>query len=113
MNGDEPKTIRLVEDRWTVLRHVIEAAAIVTAGLWAFYTFVYQEKLRPAAEPAALTPTISIQRLGRDRKREILDVTIRLANTGRTDLDIAADAWNIWGYRYASSVSKRETLEGG
>ena len=101
MSSREPRTFHVVEDRWATFRHVVEAFAIVAAGLWAFYTFVYQEKIKPAGEPAALVPTVSIERLGRDSRRDILNLTIRLQNSGKTEIDIAADAYNVWGERFA------------
>jgi hypothetical protein len=100
MNVREPRTIRLVEERWTTVRHIVEALAIVAAGAWAFYTFFYQEKIKPASEPPALSPSITITRLGRDAQREILNVSVSYHNVGKTELDIAADTVNVWGIRY-------------
>lgn len=100
MSSREPRSIRLVEDRWSTLRHVIEAIAIVAAGVWAFYTFFYQEKIKPAGEAPALTPTIEISRLGRDPRREILRISTTYHNVGKTQIDIAAEAVNVWGIRY-------------
>jgi hypothetical protein len=102
VSGREPRPIRIVEDRWATLRHVIEAVAIVAAGLWAFYTFIYQETIKPAGEPAALVQTVTIHRLGRDARRDILSIDVRLQNTGKTRIDIAADGYNVWGIRYAA-----------
>jgi hypothetical protein len=102
---DEPSSIRIIDDRWTVVRHAVEAIAIVSAGIWAFYTFIYQERIKPAGEPAALTPSIEVRRLGRDPKREILSIDLHLKNTGKTELDIAANAYNVWGDTYAARQS--------
>jgi len=66
----------------------------------AFYTFFYQEKIKPAGEAPALVPTVTVSRLGRDAKREILKVSLSYHNTGKTEIDIAADAVNVWGVRY-------------
>jgi hypothetical protein len=104
-----PREIRIVEDRWATLRHVIEAVAIVAAGLWAFYTFIYQETIKPAGEPAALVQTVAVHRLGRDAHRDILSIDVRLQNTGKTRIDIAADAYNVWGIRYATHEAVSET----
>jgi hypothetical protein len=30
---EEPETIRLIEDRWTVIRHAVEAIAIIAVAL--------------------------------------------------------------------------------
>ncbi len=98
--GREPRAIRIVEDGWTTLRHVVEAIAIVAAGAWAFYTFIYQERIKPASEPAGLDLSVSVHRLGRDARRDILALTVHLHNSGKTEIDIAADAYNVWGERY-------------
>jgi len=97
----EPRAIRIVEDRWTTLRHLVEAVAIVAAGLWAFYTFIYQEDIKPANEPASLDVSVSVQRLGRDSRRDILEAKLHLRNSGKTEIDVAADALNVWGDRFA------------
>ncbi|MGD1067438.1 MAG: hypothetical protein ABR975_11530 [Vulcanimicrobiaceae bacterium] len=102
-----PRAIRIVEDPWTTFRHVVEAVAIVAAGLWAFYTFVYQERIKPASEPAALEPVILVQRVGHDAKREVLRVTLSWHNAGQTEIDLAADGWNLYGVRYGPRPTKR------
>ncbi|MDE2483333.1 MAG: hypothetical protein KGN02_14240, partial [bacterium] len=106
-----PYVVRIVEDQWTTWRHVIEAIAIVAAGLWAFYTFVYQENIKPASEPAALTPKIIVSRLGRDATRDLLNVTLQFRNSGKTEIDIAADAIDVYGVRYGTKpVAKTQSL---
>lgn len=102
--------VRLLEDRWATLRHVVEAVAIVCAGAWAFYTFIYQEKIKPAGEAAALNVSISVTSLARSRTRDILNVTSVFHNTGRTEIEIAADGFNVWGERYAAheAIQSRE-----
>jgi hypothetical protein len=100
--GREPYEIRIIEDRWATFRHVVEAVAIVAAGSWAFYTFIYQEKIKPANEPAALSATIAVTTLEHDSRRDILGLSIELKNTGKTELDIAADGYNVWGEKYGT-----------
>jgi hypothetical protein len=93
----EPATrsIRLVEDRWATFRHILEVVAIIAAGAWAFYTFCYQEKIKPAGEPASIEETLCITRLGRDAQRDIIDASFGFRNTGKTEIDIAADGWSL------------------
>jgi len=107
-NGrSEPYEVRIIEDRWTVFRHVIEAVAILAAGLWAFYIFVYQEKIKPAGQPAALNTGITIRTLGHNARRDILGLRVNLHNSGQTEIDVAADGYDIWGERFATTVSTR------
>ncbi len=103
----EPRRIALAEDRWANVRHIAETIAIVAAGLWAFYVFVYQEEIKPAGEPAALEVSISIQRLGRDARHDMLLVSTNYRNAGKTEIDVAADGFDVWGIRYASSPRSR------
>jgi hypothetical protein len=100
MGDREPYEVRLVEDRWATLRHVVEAVAILAAGIWAFYTFIYQEKIKPANEPAAVNLSVSVSSLGHDSDRDYIQLSYVIRNTGKTEIDVAADGYNVWGERY-------------
>jgi hypothetical protein len=112
MEGRGPYEVRIIEDRWATFRHVIEAVAILAAGAWAFYTFVYQEKIKPANEPAALTLTLEVSSLGHDRARDNLSLTVVMVNAGKTEIDIAADGYNVWGRRYGPRRTVRIWQQG-
>jgi hypothetical protein len=43
-----------------IVRDVVEIAAIVAAGLWAFYVFVYENRIKPSFLPPELAVTASI-----------------------------------------------------
>jgi len=105
--GRGPYEVRVIEDQWATFRHIVEAVAIVCAGVWAFYTFVYTEKIKPASEPAALAVSTSIQSIGRDRSRDLISVALVFRNTGKTEIDVAADGFNVWGERYGSRATIR------
>ena len=104
----EPYEVRIIEDRWATFRHFVEAAAIVAAGAWAFYTFVYQEKLKPASQPAALTLNIEMSAVGRTPLHDVVGVKLSFHNAGQTEIDIAADGFSIWGERFGSRVVTRK-----
>jgi hypothetical protein len=107
-----PHRVYVVDDRWTNVRQIVETIAIVAAGLWAFYTFVYQERIKPAGEPAAIVTSISIHRLGRDSRRDILQVSTVLRNVGKTEIDIAADGFNVFGIRYETQPRNKANDDG-
>ncbi len=100
----EPYEVRIIEDRWATFRHVIEAIAILAAGAWAFYTFVYQEKLKPASQPAALTIGIAMHELSHTSSHDIVGVRLAFHNAGQTEIDIAADGFTVWGERFGTHV---------
>ncbi|MBC5799359.1 MAG: hypothetical protein GIW94_05215 [Candidatus Eremiobacteraeota bacterium] len=45
--------------------------------------------------------------MGRDSRREILSVSVAYHNTGKTEIDIAADALNVWGIRFGPRDIRR------
>jgi hypothetical protein len=105
----KPRLIQLVEDRSANIRHIVEAVAIVCAGLWGLYVFVYQEDIKPANEPAGLNLSIAVHRLGRDAHHDILVVSTTYRNIGKTEIDIAADGFDLWGIRYGSRTTYRSS----
>jgi len=105
----EPYEVRIIEDRWATFRHVIEAVAILAAGAWAFYTFVYQEKIKPASQPAALAIGIAMRSLSHAPEHDIVGVRISFHNAGQTELDIAADGFTIWGERFKTQTIAHRT----
>lgn len=107
----EPYDVRIIEDLWATFRHIVEAVAILAAGAWAFYTFVYQEKIKPANEPAALNLSLEMSSLGHDGDRDYVRFTYMLRNTGKTEVDVAADAYNIWGERFGPSPVVRGRVQ--
>jgi hypothetical protein len=108
----EPYAVRLEEDRWATVRHIVEAIAIVCAGIWAFYTFVYQERIKPAGEPAALNLGVSFLTLSHSPKRDLVKLVIDLHNVGKTEFDLAADGYNVMGERFASRQVPRTDEHG-
>ena len=107
----EPYDVRIIEDRWATFRHIIEAIAIVAAGVWAFYTFVYQEKIKPAGQPAALAISVKLYELRHTAQQDIIGIDIGFHNSGQTEIDIAADGFSIWGERFTKKVVERRLTD--
>jgi hypothetical protein len=103
----DPYEIRIVEDRWATFRHIIEAVAIVAAGAWAFYTFVYQEKLKPQSQPASLSIDVSMYEISHTARLDIVGIKLEFRNSGQTEIDVAADGFSVWGERFGHHVAER------
>jgi hypothetical protein len=50
-----------------LVRDIVEVVAIIAAGIWALYTFVYAERVKPASEPPTVLLTGSMHMPGRPR----------------------------------------------
>lgn len=85
--------------RTAIIRDIVEVIAIVGAGVWAIYTFLYLEQLKPAAEPPELTISGNLHKLEvRNGLVEFgYDGVIR--NIGHTSAYLIAEGFTITGVR--------------
>jgi hypothetical protein len=82
--------------RLTIVRDLVEIFAIVAAGVWAFYTFVYENQIKPAQSKPILQATSSLERLGERHGLVAIDARLSIKNVGTTD---------VWLYGLAETVS--------
>jgi hypothetical protein len=87
-----------------IIRHIVEIVAIVAAGAWAFYTFIYEERIKPAHEPLEAVETVSLVRDGRIRNMDVVRVKVGIRNVGKTEFDSIALSLKVFGYRYGREV---------
>jgi hypothetical protein len=91
--------VHSVPTRAEQARIVVEIVAIVAAGLWALYTFVYEQQIKPLLErPSFSVPTVV------DQGPTVNGVTFltihkRLENTGDVYIDLAAETLSVYGER--------------
>lgn len=81
-------------------RHLIEVIAIVGAGLWALYVFVYQEKIKPNLDPPELQGTLSVEHWNLPDNRELIKTILLTKNNGVTPLRVGVVAINVYGVKY-------------
>jgi hypothetical protein len=86
-----------------IIRDIVEVVAILAAGVWAIYTFVYVERIKPARDLPLLVMTGSLHKLG-ERKDFIqfsYDGVIR--NEGHTRVYLIADGYSVTGFRLTAN----------
>lgn len=83
-------------------RHLIEIAALVIAAIWGFYVFVYQERIKPASEPAELQAMVSVDHTTLKSDKEFIKVGFSMKNIGRTRLELAGLIVNVYGVKYTA-----------
>lgn len=79
-------------------KNVVEALAIVAAGCWAFYVFIYTDRIKPLAEP----PTVNIThetRVGHRLPNGLLPMIDRvtLQNVGKIRVSILGETYATYG----------------
>jgi hypothetical protein len=86
-----------------VIRDMVEIVAIVLAGLWAIYTFIYVERIKPGFEEPRVVVTGSIARVGVRGNLIALRYESTIHNTGIVPFSIVATAVSAIGIRYAAT----------
>ena len=74
----------------TMVRDVVEILAIVAAGIWAFYVFVYENRIKPSLLQPDVTITGSLQRTGRVHGMDAVYETTNVTNVGTTAVKFLA-----------------------
>ena len=103
--------IHSIPTRSEQIRTLVEIIAIVAAGIWALYTFVYEQRIKPLSEAPEFTlPTIVNQG---PTVNGVVFLTIhkRVENNGNTPIDLAAEAITVYGeiLEPAKRVTNRKT----
>jgi hypothetical protein len=101
--------VHSVQTRAEQIRTAVEIVAIVAAGIWALYTFVYEQRIKPLSEPAEFSVPTTVTQGPTVNGVVFLTIHKRLENTGNVPIDIAAEALNVYGEKILNS-SKRVQL---
>ena len=79
----------------TRVRDIVEIVAIVAAGIWAFYTFVYENQIKPASSKPEMQIESSLTRIGERNGLIAVRSQLSVKNVGLTE---------TWVYGLAESV---------
>lgn len=94
-------------------RIIVEIVAILAAGMWALYTFVYEQRIKPLSEPASFSVPTTVDQGATVNGVAFLTIHKRLDNTGNVPIDIAAEALSVYGERIMQQtrrIRRTETL---
>ncbi len=92
------------KDATSFVRDVVEIVAILAAGMWALYVFVYEQRIKPASEPPSLTLTGSLHRLGAHNGLIRLGMNATILNNGHTNASLIATSFAADGLRYTANA---------
>lgn len=91
--------VHSVPTRAEQIRTAVEIVAIVAAGLWALYTFVYEQRIKPLEEAPQFSLPTTVDQGPTTNGVVFLTIHKRLENTGNVPVDIAAESLNVYGER--------------
>jgi hypothetical protein len=95
--------VHSVPTRAEQVRTAVEIIAILAAGLWALYTFVYEQRIKPLSEQPEFSVPTTVTQGPTVNGVVFLAIHKRLENTGNVPIDIAAEALSVYGEEIVNS----------
>lgn len=86
-------------DRMESLNHLVQMLAIVGAGVWGIYTFIYQAKIVPRLAPPTLTVTSTLEKAGQRGDLIAIRSTVTRNNVGQTAIRLLGLTYDVYGIK--------------
>jgi hypothetical protein len=109
---DEPHRSRR-SDRVERANALVQTLAILAAGAWAVYTFIYEARIKPALEPPAVSVTTSLVRAGERDGHVAIRSTVTRKNVGQTGVRVLGLVYNVTGVRVRFDAESHPKADGG
>jgi hypothetical protein len=78
---------------------LVQTLAILAAGAWGVYTFIYEARIKPGLEPPAVSVTTSLVHAGLRGERVAIRSTVRRRNVGQAGVRVLGLVYNVTGVR--------------
>jgi hypothetical protein len=82
-----------------IVRDVVEVAAILAAGIWAFYTFAYENRIKPSFANPELNFVVTMQQLGQRGGLIGVRLHTEIHNVGTVPANIVGLSYWVLGKR--------------
>jgi len=96
--------VHSVPTRTEHARTLIEIVAILAAGIWAIYTFVYEQRVKPLSEPPSFAVPTEVEQGPTINGTVFLTIHKRFENNGNLPIDVAAEALSVYGEALTPNV---------
>jgi len=90
-------------------RHVIEIIAFIVAAGWAFYVFIYQERIKPAETLPQTQFNVSVSHQPVHSGVELVNLSVQIRNVGTVPFRPAGYVVAAYGVRYLPRLTQTVT----
>ncbi len=77
----------------------VQTVAIVLAGAWGVYTFVYEAKIAPGLAPPSVSVTSALEKVGEKDGTVAIRSTVTRTNVGQAEVRVLGLTYNVVGVR--------------
>ncbi|TPG58096.1 hypothetical protein EAH89_09015 [Roseomonas nepalensis] len=81
------------------VNNVVQTLAILAAGAWGVYTFVYEARIAPGLAPPSVSVTSALERVGRKDGLVAIRSTVTRRNVGQAEVRVLGLTYNVTGVR--------------
>src|SRR5918997_2323737 len=81
------------------LNSAVQTLAIVGAGAWAVYTFIYEAKIAPDLAPPSVSVTSALEKVGQRGDLVAIRSTVTRTNVGQTEVRVLGLTYNVVGVK--------------
>ncbi len=81
------------------LNSAVQTLAIVLAGAWGVYTFVYEAKIAPGLAPPSVSVTSALERVGQRDGMVAIRSTVTRTNVGQAEVRVLGLTYNVVGVK--------------
>lgn len=92
------------------VRTIVEIVALLAAGIWALYTFVYEQRIKPLSEQPSFAVPTTVDQGPTINGNAILTIHKRFENVGNVPIDVAAETLTVYGETLAAAPQTRADL---
>lgn len=79
------------------LNSVVQTVAIVLAGVWAVYTFIYEAEIAPGLAPPSVSVTTKLEMVGEKDGMAAIRSTVTRTNVSKTEVRVLGLTYNVVG----------------
>jgi len=81
------------------INNITQTVALILAGAWGVYTFIYQERIAPALAPPTLSVTSVLEKAGRHGNLTAIRCSVTRTNVGQSSVRILGLTYNVSGIK--------------
>ena len=81
------------------VNNITQTVALIMAGAWGVYTFVYQEQIAPTLAPPTLLVSSSLEKVGRHDDQTAIRCAVTRTNVGKSSVRVLGLTYNLTGIR--------------
>src|SRR4051812_43882744 len=78
---------------------LVQTLAILGAGAWGVYTFIYEARIKPSLEPAAVSVMTHLVKAGERDNHIAIRSTVTRKNVGQAGVRVLGLVYNVIGIR--------------